>query len=147
MVADLARVGIEDVERAPVDWESSGRSASSDRALFTARHAPGATARELRRRIEASSIEELRARVDERRGIVFALEELATRADAFEDAEAALLRLAQAENESYANNATATWASLFLVELNATHRSLAQRMALLEERLEPILTPACARSP
>ncbi|XXY20112.1 hypothetical protein WME88_10770 [Sorangium sp. So ce216] len=136
VVADLARVGIEDLERAPVDWgELRTLGFLGPRLLFTARHAPGATARELRRRVEATSIQELRARVEERRGMMFALEELATRADAFEDAEAALLRLAQAENESYANNATATWAGLFLVEINATHRTLAERMALLEQRL------------
>ncbi|WP_437962276.1 hypothetical protein WME76_44265 (plasmid) [Sorangium sp. So ce119] len=136
LLIGMARVGVEDLERAPADWgELRSLGLLGPRLRFVARHAPGATGRELRRRIEASSIDELRVRVEERRGIVFALEELATRADAFEDAEAALLRLAQAENESYANNATATWAGLFLVELNATHRSLAQRMALLEHRL------------
>ncbi|WP_437679289.1 hypothetical protein [Sorangium sp. So ce131] len=136
LLVGMARVGVEDLERAPEDWGELRRlGLLGPRLRFVARHAPGATARELRRRIEASSIDELRARVEERRGIVFALEELATRADAFEDAEAALLRLAQAENESYANNAKATWAGLFLVELNATHRSLAERMALLEHRL------------
>ncbi|WP_437648871.1 hypothetical protein [Sorangium sp. So ce362] len=136
LLVGMARVGVGDLERAPADWgELRMLGLLGPRLRFVARHAPGATARELRQRIEASSIDELRARVEERRGIVFALEELATRADAFEDAEAALLRLAQAENESYANNATATWASLFLVELNATHRAFAQRMALLEHRL------------
>ncbi|KYG06525.1 hypothetical protein BE21_34220 [Sorangium cellulosum] len=136
LLVGMARVGVEDLERAPADWgDLRSLGLLGPRLRFVARHAPGATARELRRRIEASSIDELRARIEERRGIMFALEELATRADAFEDAEAALLRLAQAENETYANNATATWASLFLVELNATHRSLAERMALLEHRL------------
>ncbi|AUX27517.1 uncharacterized protein SOCEGT47_081090 [Sorangium cellulosum] len=136
LLVGMARVGVEDLERAPADWgELRSLGLLGPRLRFIARHAPSATARELRRRIEASSIDELRACVEERRGIVFALDELATRADAFEDAEAALLRLAQAENEAYANNATAIWAGLFLVELNATHRSLAQRMALLEDRL------------
>ncbi|WP_437769522.1 hypothetical protein WMF27_07930 [Sorangium sp. So ce281] len=136
LLVGMARAGVEDLERAPADWgELRSLGLLGPRLRFVARHAPGATARELRRRIEASSIDELRARVEERRGIVFALEELATRADAFEDAEAALLRLAQAENESYANNATATWAGLFLVELNASRRSLAERVALLEHRL------------
>jgi hypothetical protein len=139
LVTGIAQVGLRDLTDAPPDW-SSLREAGllGPRLWFVARHAPGATARVLRRRIDASTLDELHARVDIRRGLMFALEELGTREDAFEDAEAALFRLAQAENEAYANNATSTWAGLFFVELNATHRSLAQRLHLLERRaLDP----------
>jgi hypothetical protein len=135
LVTGIAQVGLRDLMDAPPDW-SSLRAAGllGPRLWFVARHAPGATARVLRRRIDASTLDELRARVDIRRGLMFALEELGTREDAFEDAEAALLRLAQAENEAYANNATSTWAGLFFVELNATHRPLDYRIRLLERR-------------
>jgi hypothetical protein len=139
LVTGIAQVGLRDLTDAPPDW-SSLREAGllGPRLWFVARHAPGATARVLRRRIDASTLDELHARVDIRRGLMFALEELGTREDAFEDAEAALFRLAQAENEAYANNATSTWAGLFFVELNATHRSLAQRLHLLERHaLDP----------
>jgi hypothetical protein len=139
LVAGIAQVGLRELTNAPADWSSlSSAGLLEARLRFVARHAPGATARELRRRIDASTLDELRARTDIRRGLMFALEELGTREDAFEDAEAALFRLAQAENEAYANNATETWASLFSVELNATPRSLAQRLRLLERRaLDP----------
>ena len=59
----------------------------------------------------------------------------ATSAGSFEDAEAALFRLACAENESYANNATHTWAELFFPEHNRTQRGLAGRLHALARRL------------
>lgn len=136
VVAGLTRAGLDALAHVATDW---GTLRASDllgaRLMFIAGHAPAETARELRGRIERTSLEELRARVEERRGIMFALEELCARRDAFDDAEAALFRLAQAENESYANNATATWAGLFFIEFNVTYRSLDERMELLEHRL------------
>ena len=136
VVTGITRAGIEELAQATTDWDAL-RSADllGARLMFMARHAPDETAHELRIRLERTSIAELRARVEERRGIMFALEELSTRLHAFDDAEASLFRLAQAENESYANNATSIWAGLFFIELNVTYRSLNERIELLERRI------------
>lgn len=137
IVTGIIQVGLEDLTHVQSDWaELRAAGLLGPRLWFMATHAPGATARELRQLIEASSLDELRARVDARRGLIVALEALATRRDAFENAEASLFRLAQAENESYANNATSTWANLFLVERTATYRRIAERLALLERRAD-----------
>jgi len=149
LVLRIAQVGLEDLENARADWGALGAAGLlGPRLTFIARHAPGAVARELRRRIERSSLEELHARIGQRRGIMFALEELVARRDAFEDAEAALFLLAQAENESYANSATATWSNIFHVEINTTYRTLDERLGLLGRRLsepEPIARAVALR--
>jgi len=104
--------------------------------LSAARVNPEGVASLLRARISNASSEELREITRGRRALVWALELLADRKRTFEDAEEALFRLAVAENESYANNATGVWLGLFSVELNTTHRSLDQRLALLSRRLD-----------
>ena len=104
--------------------------------LSAARVNPEGVASLLRARISNASSEELRESTRGRRALVWALELLADRKRTFEDAEEALFRLAVAENESYANNATGVWLGLFSVELNTTHRSLDQRLALLSRRLD-----------
>jgi hypothetical protein len=142
-VDSLADAGLARLSSLPADLTSLVSSGILGPELrFLARHAPGATAREIRRRIAAASLDELRVEVRGRRDLVFALEELVTRRDAFEDAEAALFKLAQAENESWANNATATWSSIFLIDLNATHSSLDDRIGLLEHRSSDPDAPA-----
>ncbi len=102
---------------------------------FVAEHLPTDTARALRHAIEATSVEELHALAEVRRPVTSVLAELARRRHAFEDAEAALFRLALTENEACANNATATWALLFAPVLHMTHQSGEQRAELLETRL------------
>jgi hypothetical protein len=103
---------------------------------FLARHQPGLTAHTLRRLIESTDLETLHQRRDIRRDLVFALNHVCRRKDGFEDAEAALFRLALAENESWSNNATGIWTDLFLGPLSLTHRSFQARLQLLEDRLE-----------
>jgi hypothetical protein len=121
--------------------ESGGASLSvlaqvSDTELqFAARHQPGCLVSELRRQIEATTIEDLRGDRLYRRSLVFALETTAGTRDGFDDSEAALFRLARAENEAYANNATRVWSGLFDLELNTTYRTFGERRRLLEERL------------
>ncbi|MFO0658912.1 MAG: hypothetical protein U0165_03625 [Polyangiaceae bacterium] len=118
------------------DWDKIRNHALLDTRLsFAAEHLPIETVRELRAWIEATPLDELKRRTRERRPIVFSLERLAARQSSFEDAEASLFRLALAENESYANNATATWASLYSITLNITYRSISQRIELLKQRL------------
>ena len=86
--------------------------------------------------IEGTSIEDLKALTGPRREMMFALAHVCRRKDGFEDAEAALFRLAVAENESYANNATGVWKMLFLGRISLTHRPFAARLNILKERLK-----------
>ncbi|MFO0739631.1 MAG: hypothetical protein U0270_27280 [Labilithrix sp.] len=103
---------------------------------FASESSPAAVAREMRRHIEATALEDLKLDTDRRRSIMFALGAVASRRGTFDDAEAALFRLASAENESYANNATRTWAGLFDLELNQTYEPPERRLQLLEARLD-----------
>jgi hypothetical protein len=102
--------------------------------LFAVRHRPREMAGRLRARIEKVSIETLRERRDLRRTLVFALDRTARSEGCFDDAERAIFRLAVAENEVYANNATQVWASLFLVPFNITKSPWDERIARLRER-------------
>lgn len=69
-----------------------------------------------------------------RRDLVWTLEKLAWHSATFEIAADTLLRLAQAENETFANNATGTWLDLFGAMLPATAASPAARIAYLKRR-------------
>lgn len=136
LVGDLAERILTDLCRAPASWTEIIAMGLLDASLQVARrYLPGPTASELRRRVEASSLDELSALEAGRRQLVFALEDLSSRRESFEDAEAALFRLALAENETYANNAAGVWAGLFSVGMNVTHRSIDERLKLLERRL------------
>jgi hypothetical protein len=136
VVAGIADVALLDLVEAAADL-SSLRVVGllGARLWFVARHRPAETARELVRRIESTGLDELRAKLAVRRGLVWALEVLSGRAESFEDAEAALFRLACAENEALGNNATRIWAGLFFVDIGAIHRSLARRIGSLEQHL------------
>lgn len=103
---------------------------------FMAKWQPGLTARWLRRVIESYSTEELKRRVDVRRDLMFALAHISHRRDGFEDAEASVFRLAAAENESWANNATGVWSDLFMAAINLTRRKFESRLAILKDRVE-----------
>ena len=96
---------------------------------------PAATASALRTLIEATSIDDLRSLTGPRREVMFALAHVCRRKEGFEDAEAALFRLAVAENESYGNNATGVWKMLFLGSISLTHRPFAARLNILKEHL------------
>lgn len=136
VLSAVARAGLEELRSIPPERGAlQGAGMLGPRLRFIVRHEPVAAACELHRRIAGLTVEELRARTDERRDLVLALEELASRERTFEDAEDALFRLARAENEVYGNNATAVWSELFFPELNATYRSLAHRMVVLEDRM------------
>lgn len=77
--------------------------------------------------IEAASVDTLRTQVESRRDLVWTLEKLAWHSETFDRAADALLKLALAENETFANNATGTWLSLFGTMLPATGASPSQR--------------------
>ncbi len=71
----------------------------------------------------------------ERRAVVWALHDLVFRSETFQRAARLLLVLAEAENETYANNATGLFASLFSWKRPQITVSLSARLAVLEEGL------------
>lgn len=85
--------------------------------------------------LTASSEEELKIRVvgDERRSLVWVLEDLALRSATFEGAAKLLLLLAGAENETYGNSAEGVFTSLFHWEHPELPASLASRLRVLRE--------------
>lgn len=132
ILSQLALPIVRALEAAPPGLAVLGRGGVSGAALrFAARYQPKAVAHLLRIRIEETSLDELRSRADLRRDLIFALQSLAGRRSSFQEAEAALFRLAVAENEAFANNATGLWASLFLIELNATYQRFEEKLPLL----------------
>ena len=72
-------------------------------------------------------------RGDVRRDLVWALEKIAFRTDSFDEGAHLLLRLALAENEAYANNATGQFVGLFPVILGNTAADGHARLLLLRE--------------
>lgn len=103
---------------------------------FIAKWQPALTARWLHQIIESTAIEELRKRTDVRRDLVFALGHISHRREGFEDTEASLFRLAAAENENWANNATGVWSGLFLVAINLTRWKFDDRQNILSKRVK-----------
>lgn len=71
-----------------------------------------------------------------RRQIVWVLEKLLLWEDTFWNAARLLLRLAEAENESYANNATGVWCSIYQTHLGNTPVPAIERHRLIQEALE-----------
>lgn len=136
IAAGLSSGVLEALHENASNWAALGASHLLGSALsLAAERRPADTARVLRQAVEGLPIDALQAHLEVRRPLVVALERLAGRRGAFEDAEVTLFRLALAENEAYANNASSVWAQLFLPELHMTHRSSEQRLALLRERL------------
>jgi len=131
----LARAAIEDLHAAHALSDLTSRHLVGPRLMFVAREAPATTAAVLRELVDAASIDDLRVEDWHRRDVVWALDHVVGRTQGFADAEAALFRLAQAENETYGNNATAVWRGIFSIELSAVHVPLAERTALLKRRL------------
>jgi hypothetical protein len=92
---------------------------------------PDASLRALRRLIVGATGEELIAATRSRRDIVWALEHLLWREETFEDAANLLLRLALAENETWANSATGVWVESFQTVLGGTAAGLETRLRVL----------------
>ena len=74
-------------------------------------------------------------RDDERRHLVWALEKVAFDATTFEEGARWLLRLAAAENETWANNATGQFVALFPLFLGNTEADSSARLSFLDEVL------------
>lgn len=97
---------------------------------------PAGAARAVRKAIEAASHDErLGIATAARRQLVRALVELAWHAEAFEDAALGLAELAEAENESWANNASGEFVSKFNLVLPGTARPYLERLEVIDELL------------
>lgn len=94
---------------------------------------PEETAVHLAELIEATPLDDLRSYVASRRAMVRSLEKLVWHQETFELAATALLRLALAENESWANNATGQWKALFGARLPITAAAPGDRLKYLRK--------------
>ncbi len=84
--------------------------------------------------VESAALDALRNQTASRRSLVRALEKLVWHSASFTRAADCLLRLALAENESWANNATGLWSGLFAARLPTTAASPGQRIDYLRAR-------------
>lgn len=100
-----------------------------------ARGQPQAALGLLERLIGTASIERLLHFDQGRRNVVWTLEFLAWRRETFFGAARLLLRIGEAENESYGNNASGVWKKLFLTYVAGTEVPALERYPLLEEAL------------
>jgi len=113
---------------------------------------PNETMSHLTLLFDSSTNDELRALHALRRDLVWTLEKLVWHSRTFVRAADCLLRLALAENEEYANNATGIWVSLFGTFLPSTAALPMQRLAYLQSKLslgpdtERLLILACSRA-
>ncbi len=95
---------------------------------------PDQAARNMLRALEGSSVEErLRIENRARRETVWTLVRLAWRPGSFAAAAKALALLAEAENESWANNATAEFVARFQIFLGGTAVPYMERLGVLDE--------------
>lgn len=84
--------------------------------------------------IATASDAQLLAAKDARRPLVWALQKLVWHSDTFEIAADAMLRLASVENETYSNNSTGEWVSLFSALLPTTAAAPTARLAYLKRK-------------
>ena len=97
---------------------------------------PALAATELSRGLHEASFEERMAIKDRaRRDLVWALVKLAWRTDAFHDAIISLALLAEAENETWSNNATGEFISRYQIRLGGTAVPYLDRLPVLDELL------------
>lgn len=97
---------------------------------------PGEAARNILRALSGASLEDRRRIADSsRRETVWTLVRLAWRSSSFHDAVKALALLADAENEKWANNASAEFVARFQVFLGGTAAPYLERLSVLDELL------------
>jgi hypothetical protein len=95
---------------------------------------PDETTMHLSELIESEALDSIRSQRESRRALVRALEKLVWHSTLFSRAADCLLRLALAENETWANNATGLWSGLFAARLPTTAASPSQRIEYLNGR-------------
>lgn len=108
---------------------------TSEVLLHLAVIAPAETVEHIAAAVQQASVAELRSMKRSRRNLVWALERLAWHSATFETAAEVLLKLALAENESFANNATGVWVTLFGTMLPATAADPVLRLRHLQDQL------------
>lgn len=97
---------------------------------------PSLAAHNVRQALEGASHEQRSSIAgDARRQLVWGLVRLAWRSDSFHDATIALALLAEAENESWANNATSKFFEKFRILLSGTAVPYPNRLPVLDEIL------------
>lgn len=113
-------------------------NAGSQLFLSMGQVSPAAVASNMYALLQKKSISWLKNEMDYRvrRNWVWALTNIVADADAFPDAARAMLLLAIAESEHYANNATGQFKQLFHIMLSGTMAPYEPRVALLEEMYE-----------
>ncbi len=109
--------------------------AGSEMLGLLAKVSPDAAIRTMQRLLANRSTEELGEFSRGRRHVVWTLERLAWLPGTFRESALLLLALAEAENESYGNNATGVWVGLFRTHLGGTAVPAIERHRLLEEVL------------
>ncbi|MBA3867565.1 MAG: hypothetical protein H0X30_00270 [Anaerolineae bacterium] len=73
-----------------------------------------------------------------RRNVVYALQGLLRRTETFYQAARILLKLADAENETWGNNATGIWREVFYTRLGLSPFPASERHSLIQEALLPV---------
>lgn len=94
---------------------------------------PRGALRALDRLISTATYEQLAGATHSRRDLYWALEELLWPAETFETAAGLLLRLAIAENETWANNASGTWVETFQMVLGRTAAGWESRLRAIRQ--------------
>jgi hypothetical protein len=97
---------------------------------------PSAAMKVAKRVLHECSIEALRESKASRRDLVRSLELLAWEPGTFQDAAELLLKLAAAENEGWANNATGAIKQLFNLQLSGTKVPAIERLAVIRTALQ-----------
>lgn len=113
---------------------TGGTGSQMFRALATL--SPSTAIKVANRALSTQSLEVLRDAKDARRDLVRAFELLVWQPATFQDAARLLLRLAAAENEGWANNATGVFKQLFNLHLSGTMVPAIDRLAVIRTALE-----------
>lgn len=116
----------------PFDMIESARQGA---LRFLSEQQPHATGHRIASGIASLDNENLRSRSFPRRSIIEALSHISRRKGGFLIAEPSLFRLAMNETETFANNATGIWSSLFASTYACTHEPFPNRLNCLEARL------------
>lgn len=116
-------------------------SEAGSRLLYTLAHgSPNAGLGLLNRLLGSQGVGRLLTFARGRRNVVWTLEYLASKRETFLGSARLLLALAEAENETWSNNSTGVWCSLFLTVVASTEVAPEERYPLIEEALKDAST-------
>ena len=109
---------------------------TSELLALASRHRPRQTATNVRRLVDAATLEEIRSAPESRRSVLWALSILVRHGHAFEDAEVSLFRLAIAAASDPSSEALSRWREVY-GETPRAGWQIGDRVGLLRRRLEP----------